>query len=251
MEREVGMAGLGQRANILTRSIKIGDRYIPVIIYDDHRTLLNVLYYARMKNILRDAVQLIFFDYHDDAKPANTKTLDKLRRIPIAEKNFRDFWNIVEFDLSELDDDWLWAGMDYGLISNAVRVAGEEDSNVKKLNETFRNQHQLDLWKWEDLCGKAYEIFDQIEDSKRLPYVLDFDLDCFTDYNIGSKMAWSDDKFNSMFEDAAATRYVIRRFAQNAEFITICREPDCCGGILESTKILYYLDRYVFDQKLG
>lgn len=35
-----------------------------------------------------------------------------------------------------------------------------------------------------------------------------------------------------------------------ASVITICREPECCGGIGEANKILSYLDRYFFDGAL-
>lgn len=249
--KEMVLYSLSQRANIQVRNFIIQDKSISVVIYDDHRTLLNVLYFLRMKDLLNESANLIFFDYHDDALQTKNSALKKLRRISISENRFRDFWDIVEFDLSHEDDDWLWAGMDYGLIKHAFRVAGKEDTNIKPLNEAFKGKHTMEACEWGDIKGFVDEYAKLTED-KRIPFVLDFDLDCFsTDENPnGRQQAWSDSDFKNHFEKDSVTVNAIKELIYNAEIITICREPGCCGGIGESNKILHCLDQYLFEEKL-
>lgn len=42
----------------------------------------------------------------------------------------------------------------------------------------------------------------------------------------------------------------LNRLISRSQFITICREPKCCGGPGESNKILGYLDKYFFNGSL-
>jgi hypothetical protein len=250
-EKGMVIYSLSQRANIQVRNFIIQDKSISVVIYDDHRTLLNVLYFLRMKDLLNESANLIFFDYHDDALQTKNSALKKLRRISISENRFRDFWDIVEFDLSHEDDDWLWAGMDCGLIKHAFRVAGKEDTNIKKLNEAFKGKHIMVPWEWDDLKGFVDE-YSKLPEDKRIQFVLDFDLDCFsTDESpLGRQQAWSDSDFENHFEKDPTTVIALKELIRHAEIITICREPGCCGGIGESNKILHRLDQYLFEGKL-
>lgn len=249
--KEMVLYTLSQRANIQVRNLTIKDKSLTVVIYDDHRTLLNVLYFLRMKKLLNESVNLIFFDYHDDALQPNRKVLSKLHRISISEKCFRDFWNVIEFDLSHEDDDWLWAGMDCGLIKHAFRVAGKEDTNIKKLNEAFKGKHIMVPLEWDDIKGFVDE-YSKLPEDKNIPFVLDFDLDCFsTDESpLGRQQAWSDSDFENHFEKNPTTVIALKELIRYAEIITICREPGCCGGIGESNKILHCLDQYLFEGKL-
>lgn len=54
-----------------------------------------------------------------------------------------------------------------------------------------------------------------------------------------------------MYYEHDEVRFFMREIISRCQFITICREPGCCGGIGESNKILEYLDQYLFEGNLG
>lgn len=245
------MYELSWRANINVYSAHILGDTKQVIIYEDHRTLLNVLYYARMKGITTVPVHLLYFDNHDDA--CVMRTIEKYKSYSprkFDQNEFEKFWNFVEFKLSANDDNWLYAGMKFNLIKNAFRIAGEQNDNIDELNNKFHGRHRLEPIGADMIFQLTEEFLDKIQDNKRRAYVLDFDLDCFTEYKKKRK-AWSNRKFQEFFDDGVLKRrYDIQRLARQAEFITICREPICCGGIKEANKILSYLDKYIFEGEL-
>lgn len=82
------------------------------------------------------------------------------------------------------------------------------------------------------------------------PFVLDFDLDCFTTECREKTYAWPEKIFIDEYFESSNARYFMESLLNRTSFITICREPECCGGIGEANKILNYLDRYFFDGAL-
>ena len=198
------MYELAHRANINVYTIEIDGIQKYVVLYEDHRTILNVLYFARMKGIFSSAPNIIYFDHHDDACEIYGDKLEKIKALPISEENFQTFWQFVEFFLGAMDDDWVWAGMYLDLIRNAVRVGGSQDDNIQRINEMFNHIgkylhpiYHLDeelAYKgcFTDVFSRTPEadyhvrsIFDanfatEENTEKDTPFVLDFDLDCFT-----------------------------------------------------------------------
>lgn len=67
------------RVNVMTR--QLSDTGQMVVIYDDHRWLLNVLFYISK---LGEHLDLIYFDAHDDAAPSEKKSV-LLKRIGVDE----------------------------------------------------------------------------------------------------------------------------------------------------------------------
>ncbi len=267
-----GMTAMEWRANMRWHRIKIDNAvYKDVIIYDDHRSILDVLCYARIKGVLEQAPNLVYFDRHDDATKVHKDNLEILDKIPSDQ--YREFHNFVEFDLSYNDDNWLYAGMYRNLIKNAVLVNGVEKDNIPELNKAFKNlghhlyeinNHYLQrlsvgkrVWKIKKSDDNAIRsIFDKNlrqEDNAEIgvPMVLDFDLDCFTreDAN-GHLKACSRSNFRKNYKDAYCMGAFMRELMRRASFITICREPKHCGGYSESNKILQYLDEFFFDGQL-
>lgn len=57
--------------------------------------------------------------------------------------------------------------------------------------------------------------------------------------------------FKNMYYDNDTVSYFMDRLIFRSQFITICREPKCCGGIGESNKILGHLNKYFFNGSLG
>ena len=73
------MHRLSQRANI--RQVSAGGK--SVILYEDHRTVIDALYHARQHKVLSGPCTLACFDYHDDAKrPGCLKQLSAYRATP-------------------------------------------------------------------------------------------------------------------------------------------------------------------------
>ena len=268
------MQELSYRANINVYTIKIDGVQKHVILYEDHRMILNVLYFARMKGILSNASNIICFDYHDDACEVYGEEIEKIKVLPISEDNFQTFWQFVEFSLSPLDDDWVWIAMYFDLIKNAVRVGGVQDSNIQRLNEVFNVQgkylysiNHLDqelgykgcftdrFSQHADEDRHIRSIFannwaDEIIEEQNVPFILDFDLDCFTGEVDGKVIAWPEMIFRKHYEENSEAKHLLRKLIKNSAFITICRESNCCGGIGESNKILSYLDYYLFANQL-
>ena len=68
------MKELARRANLVHCTVESCD----LLLYEDHRTLLNVLYHARRSERLARQPLLVYFDHHDDATRSSCDP-DRLR----------------------------------------------------------------------------------------------------------------------------------------------------------------------------
>lgn len=268
---------IAHRANI--EMFHYRDKHI--FLYDDHRTILNVLFEA--SKIVEDKriPNLIYFDKHDDACQSKPKSvlLEKMGRNSFEEVTSKDFWSFVEFDLGVNDDDWLLTGMELGLINNAVVIGQSENDNIITMpNNTYISEDNIEHKLFAiphlkysisnrgcigDSCIKdpkdniIRSIFQYNTDKYRefedeiYPFILDFDLDCFTTDCNDKVYAWPEKIFANEFDTYNGCGYFLWDLINRSQFITICREPECCGGIGESNKILGYLDKYIFNGSLG
>lgn len=62
---------------------------------------------------------------HDDAKPVHpdtTRLLRELQKSDLSDMPSRDFKSFVEFDICNMDDDWVTVGMELGLINNVSSI---------------------------------------------------------------------------------------------------------------------------------
>lgn len=268
------MFELSKRANINTYPSH--NKYI--VVYDDHRTLLNVLFAAKRLGELSETPNLVYFDLHDDACPVPPKSelLKKIGVADLSEATDKQFWSLVEFDLGVMDDDWLLGGMELGLINNAILIGQEKNHNIQELKSPYTSEDGVEHEVYsishlshslgcrgclgDNIFKEPY--YENVRDimqfhNKRFdgdaikPFVLDFDLDCFTTECREKTYAWPEQIFRNEFYDNIKVRLFMSTLIERASFITICREPDCCGGIGEANKILNYLDRYFFDGALG
>lgn len=84
------------------------------------------------------------------------------------------------------------------------------------------------------------------------PYVLDFDLDFFTMSSSDEPThGWRERVLYRHFPMNSKQDRFFRALIRNALIITICREPDYCGSLGDSNRILSLLDRYYFEGQLG
>lgn len=268
---------LSYRANI--NVYHYNEKYI--IIYEDHRTILNILFQAKKMGIFPQTPNLIFFDYHDDAceNVQKSELLKKIGAKKLEDATDKQFWSFVEFDLGTMDDDWLLTGMELDLIKDAIVIGAEQDHNIglfrgRPYISENKTEHELyniphlsssldgrgclgDTILKEPYYQRVRNIMQYNTDNNRrfetniYPFVLDFDLDCFSAEYKNIMMSWPEQIFSNEYGHGTKAFDFIYNLIDRASFITICKESGCCGGIGEANKILGYLDRYFFDGALS
>jgi hypothetical protein len=271
---------LSHRTNINTKITNISD----VVIYEDHRTILNVLFVKKLNNELEFPVNIVLFDNHDDGcypSEQAQETINKFnKKIPSIEK----FWTFVEFELRGLDDDWIKAGMELGLINN-VFLFNATQSNFgfveKYKTKKFGIKKIYDLENvWDSISNRGYfndvikfdeygelwEDFGWVKDENTYKYsfepenkfIVDFDLDCFSTSVLEKRIAIPKEiLFDKMISGYPKDNHYyynsqdfIKDLIRKAEFTTICFENTFCGGFKESFKIFEYVDELFFDFEL-
>lgn len=262
---------------------RYNEKYI--IVYDDHRYVLNILFEAFKLGMFTSCPNIIYFDRHDDACNPNIVKSELFKRWGAAELkdvSSPNFWSFVEFNLGSLDDDWLLAGMELGLINNSVVIGQQDNSNILALSNCFvstdgkahelysishlntslgdrgclgdnviKEPYYTAVRNMFEYNQPPYGRYNKFSEEATTPFILDFDLDCFTTECEEKIYAWPETIFRRMYYEHDEVRFFMREIISRSQFITICREPGCCGGIGESNKILEYLDRYLFEGNLG
>lgn len=261
------------RANI--NSYSYGEKKI--FIYQDHRTILNALFFAGKYGLIDSIPNVVYFDYHEDYcdPPDDVKQIAKTFNL----ENHReeDFNTMVEFKLRALDDDWVKTGKEFNLINNSISIGakGYDESASTYIDVKGREHHHYNLshlsyslsesGALEDSAIKqpyykeVREIFDYNSGigENHQPFILDFDLDCFSAEFNSTQMAWPEWMFKKEmhtrvgFYQHISPHDFIQSMIEKCEFITICLESTCCGGYGESYKILNYLDKYIFNGNLN
>lgn len=267
---------LNGRVNVMTRQT-VYDQM--VIIYDDHRWLLNVLF-AAIKHIERP--NLITFDAHDDAAQCAKKS-ELLKQIGVDEltnATAKQFGAFVDYDQREDDGGWLTTAMELNLIDSVVNIGNRFGDNLEEMNGKYESEDGIEHNVFElsqnleyelgsrgklgdtcreDECRALRDLFgieyfykgvDQM--SIKEPYILDFDLDFFTMSSDNEPThGWTERVLNRHFPVNSKQDLFLRKLIQDAHIITICREPDYCSSLGDSNRILSLLDRYYFEGQLG
>lgn len=254
---------------------------IPIFLYGDHRYILMVLFEAMRTGFFKDPPNLLYFDKHDDARPLDDNTFNKISLIlesGLSSITSRRFNNFVEYDIREYDDDWVTVGLELGLIANIVNIGCKENWNLEELktheyvdkkggnHNVFAISHLPDVLNRHGGClgdialkefGPLRNILgvnpyeNVIFPEPYSPFILDFDLDCFTTSCEDKLYAWPEEIFRRIYSQQSESGYFLHSLIRKASIITICMEPSYCGGLGESFKILSYLDKYQFEGVLG
>lgn len=266
----ISLPDISRRNNIDSVSYK--DKKI--IIFDDHRTTLDVLFEIYKSGQLDGIVpNLVTFDYHEDCCNAGSKEslLQKIGVGRLQDATSRQFWSFVEFDLSTQDDDWISAAMNLDLVRDVVILGHNCNNNVD--NRANRHDATHHLYSIEHLSGSVGNrgclgdsyisdpYYEMIRDTMQYhhngfdsglvyPFILDIDLDCFSTEVLGHTVAWPEDVFRHEYVENDMAHMFMIQLIKRASLITISREHGCCGGLRESSKILGYLDKYFFQGSL-
>ena len=284
MQDKISISGISERSNINLKEIKNSKSSTNVVIYEDHRTILNVLFHASKSVTEPLLLDIIMFDYHDDFLTPNKATLLKIEEF-LKNPNKEDLLKIVEFDLRNMDDDWVKAGMELGLIGNVFLFNVEDDSNVRndKTEYTTRQYGTHYVYKmgnvWDVICGKFNDIatreqykslFDdfgwEFKDGRfnfkevRKKFILDIDLDCFSTKIFDKRIVIPDEViFHTLVKENEninkhyynSPQKFIHQLIIDSEFVTLCFENECCGGFRNAFKIFNLVDGLFFEYKLG
>lgn len=202
------ISDISQRANINFRKTDISN----AVIYEDHRTILNVIYFVKSIRDISNPIDLILFDRHDDFNTPNNLAFKKALNF-IKKPTIEKLHQIVEFELSTNDDDWVKMGMELGLIGNVFLFNSESTIENKKVYKTkkFGTKTLYNLGNIWSVIGDHKGLFNDISqkhnyqlwnefgwrlengkfsfDKNRSEYIVDIDLDCFSIDILDSTMA--------------------------------------------------------------
>ena len=269
-------ADINGRVNVMTRQSRSGQM---IVIYDDHRWILNILYALYKQDIHPN---LIYFDAHDDAAQCEKKSklLEKIGVTDLKDATAKQFGAFVDYDERNDDGGWLTTAMELNLIGDVVNIGNRHNTNIGDMNGVYESEEHIphnifelsgDLYfelgckgKLGDSCkeeeykelrnffGIEHAYYDSPNICFKQPYILDFDLDFFT-LSIDNEPThgWTERIMDKHFPSCSKERIFLQRLINKAFVITICREPDCCGSIGNSNRILEILDNYCFDGCLG
>jgi len=239
-----------------------------IVLFDDHRTTLDVLFEIYKSGQLDGIVpNLVTFDYHEDCCDAGEQEtlLQKIGVKDLADATDRQFWNFVEFDLSGLDDDWISAAVSLNLVRDVVIIGSEANKNYQNADDSehklFSISHLPSSVGNRGCLGDSCisePYYSQVRDTMQYhhgafndglvyPFVLDFDLDCFSTEILGKQKAWPEEIFYQEYVKNDIVYSFMKQLIYRSSLITISREPGCCGGYEESFKILSYLNKYFFE----
>ena len=261
----------------------VGDFHeIPVVMYDDHRFILPVILEAQKDELIPRSSVLVGFDQHHDAVPPDLGKIPLLREKGYPQEEFK---RMVQDDRSPQDDDWLRAGMELGLISDAAIFGVNRGSDVERefedhkgekhqiflepclpgqllghqgsLGDTIKSDEMAEFWDllgWQKPAARG-ETFQFSEVPSR---IVDFDLDCFAIEWNDFVLPWPDEVFEEWFCKRSEYRTTVGISGQGfvaglmkgAGIITIAREPTCCGGEIKTAEIFGKLNHYVFGGDL-
>ncbi|TSA27629.1 hypothetical protein D4R71_01855 [bacterium] len=247
-----------------------------IFIYNDHRMILNAIYFAIKNRLIPDIPNVFYFDSHEDSCIPKKNVLEKAKSFNIVDTSIEAFNSIVEYEMNPNDDDWVKTGMAFNIIKNSISIGTAQRDrpydkyidnksithhiiHIPKLSSALSTRGVLgDHVLKEDYYKIARDLFNYNNGLKKFgpetePFILDFDLDCFTGLFCENQMAWPGPIFKNEFtmkvgyDNDISPLDFVDELIKRSLFITICMEPYYCGGYGESFKVLSYFDKYFFQ----
>ncbi len=258
-------------------------RDFPLRLHNDHRWTLPLIAAAQEQQYVPRPCHLIVFDRHHDALTPNC--LPELQRIRAEGPTIDRLISLCEKHLRVLDDDWIKAAMELGLVEHAV-VFGVEERDLRddemrfndhrggyhriilsslpgeslgyqgNLSDLARSEELRELWDilgWQAVDGKF-----SFTNGRPKTFVT-IDLDCFVISWRGYLLPWPEEVYMKTFLSAStygpthgwSGKKFMDGLLTSAGVLDIAREPDCCGGSEKADKILSDIDQCLFDGNLA
>ena len=257
------------------------------LLHKEHRWVLPIIFYKQQKKILPHPCTIVTFDAHQDTLDPSCSCKEDILRIRKSGITFNKIVNLCKEKLRKCNDDWIKAGMELGLIGDAVIFwAGEEpnNENLENLKEFKDQQENIHKIKLLGLPGKELEFQGDLSDTVRWEYLselwkilrwqynsqfsfaederkilLDLDLDCFIVRWKGCyRFPWPDEVFKKEF--LVQSKYqttlgwtgkdFVDGLVKRAALLTIAREPYCCGDDTKANQVLGKVNHFLFDDEL-
>jgi hypothetical protein len=236
------------------------------------------------QSVIDTPVTLITFDAHNDH--VTPGCIDQLRRTRESYLTVEILGDLCNQKLSKNDDDWIIAGMELGLIGDAVTLGvstrvGEAGINKEHTDhldavhqiatathpgDEFEHQGRLsDIFR-RDMCHRLWDIldwkhvprgrFDFLETAR--PIWLDIDLDAFVMRWEDFTFPWPDEVWRVRYctpSQCSTTQgwtgqAFFEELLRRAVLLTIATEPSCCGGQEKAQMVLSSLNQFLFAGKL-
>jgi len=254
-------------------------------IHTEHRWVLPILRWAQEEARVPSPVALLLFDAHTDS--TTPKCIRELERLRAKRFSADDLLRVCSEQLSERDDDWLKAGMELGLIGDAVVLGvssgnflqphecvykdhvgkehrivamghpGDEFGHQGKLGNAGRVDEFAAGWRtlgWECSAAGVFRFAPNLG-----PVWLDVDLDSFVVHWDSFFLPWPAEVWEAKYlqeSSYACTRgWTGQRFFEellsHAGLVTIAREPSCCGDSRKAAQILADVDKYLLAGAIG
>lgn len=212
----------------------------PVIVFDDHRFVVPVLWLAKKLGITGPSMSLVRFDGHYDALPVGPDLIAGFGEL----KNFDDVVKFCAHKLGGIDDDWQSFAFEAELVEQSLIFCGREDEVPECWAGRLRRIKS---------AGKIFETPGAGMGLHKVPLVLDIDCDYFTYHWQGKIFPWTDEQYDNEFSSGtkAGGRSVLswlRQIIEQSPFVTVSLEPDFCGGRENSLKILDDLKDLIFNR---
>jgi hypothetical protein len=278
MKGKKSISNISHRSNIIHRLSSENE----VVIFEDHRTILNVLFHLMDVRGISKPLDIIMFDYHDDFCDPSIEAIKRVHKF-IKKPEKETLYNIVEFYLSHLDDDWVKAGMELGIIGNVFLF------NSKQTSVSFREEYKTknygkryfynvgDVWDalghrgilndpikvqykqfWDDFGWELVNGKFKFKDNRN-KFILDIDIDCFSTRVFNRTIAIPNQVILPLLTEQSKPEYhyyyssqqFIKDLISQSELVTICFETECCGGINQAFEIFNMLDDVLFNNELG
>ncbi len=258
---------------------KIGFDQCDSYVHKDHRWVLPIIFEYQKMGVLPKPCKLVMFDAHDDGREILQKAKEFIKE-EYDKLTTQKVINICRDHLYKLDGDWVKAGMEMGIISNAIvfgvhrhnnegdytdhrgnlhylkslESPGAELNNGRKLGDLCNRIPNKKIWddlNWVHLNQKGFEF--KRSDEK---FLLDIDLDCFAINWNGYYLPWPEEVYRGEFYKKSDNHipWTGKRFfdglVKQAGLLTIAMEPNHCGGDEKANIILNDINKFLFDDRL-
>jgi len=251
-------------------------------LHDLHRWTVPIVALGQQSGLLPKPCTLVTFDRHDDTLPPYENCLAQIKQLRLKGFDIDDLLFLSrELDekefawqvLSPLNDDWITAGMELGLIDDVVsfgadcyddrsevytdhcgelhyleRIESLPGSSLnRELGNIYANQTLLQILGWQPNNGFTGDK----------NFLLDIDLDCFTFEHDGVYSLWETEHYESEFirdfyDNIGWTgQRFIHDLIDKSGLITIAREPEHCGSWENSNTVLQMVNSYLFSNRLN
>ncbi len=256
-------------------------------IHNDHRFLLPLVYISQEKRLLPKPCKLILFDAHHDSCPVNKEQLKEIEKLFSNKYSINDLIKLTDKVLGQNDDDWIQAGMQLNLFSDAI-VFGVtqnpiDDMECQEIVDISGNKHHLeirplfpgdmleyqcslsdiayeerykhfwDLLDWEFVPREGFKFRETNEN-----IAISIDLDAFTIHWEHFIFPWDNEVFIDKFLNEStywttqnwSGKKVFDNFIERCGMFAIAREPRYCGGEEKMEKIYSKVNEFLFNNLL-